>query len=251
MAVGLPLSNELKLAYFIDDSIELSPLAAAYARARGADRISSFGDWVALSEPVDLATAQLLRYEVSDGIIAPKYDSEALKLLKQKRRGNYLILEIDPKYQPPLIETREVFGIKFQQKHNNLKLDYEILNNAVTSNNQLITTAKRDMLVALISLKYTQSNSVCLVLDGQVIGMGAGQQSRIQCTRSAIAKAEHWYLRQHPEVLNLKFRSKSRPERDNAINLFVQSNLLPAEERLLSEALSTKHKKLSLADKRK
>lgn len=250
-AVGVPLTDELKLAYFVDNSIELSPLATAYARARGADRVSSFGDWVALSDTVDLDTAKLLRYEVSDGIIAPGYDSEALTLLKQKRRGNYVIVQIDPNYQPPLMETKEVFGIKFEQKRNNSNIGYELLDNVVTSKKQLSPEAKRDSLIALVVLKYTQSNSVCVVFDGQIIGLGAGQQSRIQCTRSAIAKAETWYLRQHPKVLNLKFRSKiPRPERDNAVEMYVRSDLIASEERILAEALITKPDKLTVVDKR-
>lgn len=250
-AVGVPLTDELKLAYFVDNSIELSPLATAYARARGADRVSSFGDWVALSDTVDLDTAKLLRYEVSDGIIAPGYDSEALTLLKRKRRGNYVIVQIDPNYQPPLMETKEVFGIKFEQKRNNSNIGYELLDNVVTSKKQLSPEAKRDSLIALVVLKYTQSNSVCVVFDGQIIGLGAGQQSRIQCTRSAIAKAETWYLRQHPKVLNLKFRPKiPLPERDNAVEMYIRSDLIASEERILAEALITKPDKLTVVDKR-
>lgn len=249
-AIGIPLTKELKRTYFIDDSIKLSLLATAYARARGADRVSSFGDWVALSDNVDVATAKLLRYEVSDGVIAPGYDPEALKLLQKKRRGNYVIVQIDSDYQAPQMETREVFGIKFEQKRNSSNIGYELLNNIVTSKKELNDEAKRDLLISLVTLKYTQSNSVCLVLDGQVIGLGAGQQSRIQCTRTAIAKAETWYLRQHPKVLALNFRPKiSRPERDNAVELYIRSQLLPSEEKILSESLTKQPNKLTNVDK--
>lgn len=242
----------MKRTYFVDNSIELSPLAIAYARARGADRVSSFGDWVALSDRLDVATAKVLRYEVSDGIIAPGYDPEALKILRQKRRGNYIIIEIDFDYQPPQMETREVFGIKLEQKRNYSKISYELLNNIVTSKKKLNDEARRDLLIALVTLKYTQSNSVCLVLNGQVIGLGAGQQSRIQCTRTAIAKAETWYLRQNPKVLALDFRPKiSRPERDNAIELYIKSKLLPSEEQILSKALIKKPNELTTMDQNK
>ena len=250
VAIGVALTEELKRAYFINDSIELSPLAIAYARARGADRISSFGDWVALSDPVDVATAKLLRYEVSDGIIAPGYEPEALALLQQKRRGNYVIVQVDPDYQPPQMETRDVFGIKFEQQRNCCKIEYELLNNVVTYNQELNSEAKRDLLIALVTLKYTQSNSVCLVFNGQVVGLGAGQQSRIQCTRIAIDKAKTWYLKQHPKVLALDFIPKiSRPERDNAVELFIKSDLLSSQEQILARTLKDKPDKLTLADK--
>jgi phosphoribosylaminoimidazolecarboxamide formyltransferase/IMP cyclohydrolase len=222
--VAVPLSNTLRRAYFVDD-IELSPLATAYARARGTDRVSSFGDWVAVSHNVDLPTAKLLRREVSDGIIAPGFDDDALALLRQKKDGAYRIFEIDAEYIPPEIETREVFGITLEQKRNDQQIDQEIFrNNVVTNETDLTDSARRDLLVAYITLKYTQSNSVCFALDGQTIGVGAGQQSRIHCTRLAASKARTWYLRQHPSVLELPFKSKlARPTRDNAIDQFVMS----------------------------
>src|SRR5438309_4393466 len=229
-AVGLPLSAALRHAYFVGDE-ELSPLALAYARARGADRVCSYGDWVALSDTVDLSTARLLRREVSDGVIAPGYEPAALDLLEAKRGGRYTVLQIDPAYEPPEMETRQVFGITFEQRRNAVVPSYELLGNVVTSRHDVPEAARRDMLVGLITLKYTQSNSVCLVLGGQVIGNGAGQQSRIHCTRLAAAKADTWYLRQHPAVLSLKFRPGiDRVDRDNAIDQFLRDDLTPAEE---------------------
>jgi len=220
-AVGIPLQEELRAAYHVD-GMELSPLACAYARARGADRMSSFGDWVAVSDPVDLPTAEVLRREVSHGIIAPAYHSEALEMLRRKRKGEYVIIEVDPTYEPERTEMREVFGIAFEQRRNDAVASEDWLRNIVTRERELPDPAKRDLLVALTALKYTQSNSVCFAYDGQVIGMGAGQQSRIHCTRLAAEKAEKWYLRQHASVLSLQFRKGvGRPERDNAIDQFL------------------------------
>jgi phosphoribosylaminoimidazolecarboxamide formyltransferase / IMP cyclohydrolase len=220
-ALGYPLSDELKKAYFVDD-IELTPLASAYARARGADRMSSFGDWAALSDVVDKATAQILRKEVSDGVIAPGYSDEALEILKQKKGGKYNIVEIDPAYEPEEIETKSVYGLEFVQKRNNYVPGYDDLKDIVTENKDLSEEAKRDMILAMITLKYTQSNSVCYVLKGQVIGCGAGQQSRIHCTRLAGDKADLWFLKLHPKVLNLKFKSGVvMPYKDSALVFFV------------------------------
>lgn len=222
-AVGLPLSDTLKAVYFVDlPDEELTPLACAYARARGADRMSSFGDWISLSDPCDLATAKLIAHEVSDGIIAPGYTSEALEVLKGKRKGNYNIVQIDPGYVPSRLERKQVFGITFEQGHNDLKIDSAMLENVVTANKTIPPEAKRDLLIALITLKYTQSNSVCFAVDGQAIGVGAGQQSRIHCTRIAGNKADNWHLRQHPKVLGLPFRPDlGRPNRDNAIDVYI------------------------------
>lgn len=222
-AVGLPLSDTLKAIYFVDlPDEELTPLACAYARARGADRMSSFGDWISLSDPCDLATAKLIAHEVSDGIIAPGYTSEALEVLKGKRKGNYNIVQIDPGYVPSRLERKQVFGITFEQGHNDLKIDSAMLENVVTANKTIPPEAKRDLLIALITLKYTQSNSVCFAVDGQAIGVGAGQQSRIHCTRIAGNKADNWHLRQHPKVLGLPFRPDlGRPNRDNAIDVYI------------------------------
>jgi phosphoribosylaminoimidazolecarboxamide formyltransferase/IMP cyclohydrolase len=235
-AVGTPLSDSLRKAYFVGD-LELSALASAYARARGADRMSSFGDWVALSDPLDVPTAQLVRREVSDGMIAPGYEEGALSILKQKRGGKYVAVEIEADYEPEEIESREVFGLTFEQKRNALMASPEMLKNIVTRNRELTEAAKRDLLVALISLKYTQSNSVGLALDGQMIGIGAGQQSRIHCTRLAASKADTWYLRQHPAVLDLRFRPGiARPERDNAIDQYLRDDMTPPEEKAWREA---------------
>lgn len=220
-AVAVPLTPQLAKAYFVDD-LELTPLAAAYARARGADRMSSFGDWVALSDPVDLATARLINREVSDGVIAPAYEREALALLRQKKNGNYPIVQIDPDYEPPLLETRQVYGITFQQRRNDARIDGSLLANIVSRSHELPPDARRDLLVATIATKYGQSNTVCYALDGQVIGMGAGQQSRIHCTRLAGDKADNWWLRQHPRVLAFQFKEGvSRAVKNNAIDLFV------------------------------
>ena len=223
-AVGLPLSDTLKKIYFVDD-LELSPIACAYARARGADRMSSYGDWVALSEPCDKETAALLAREVSDGIIAPDYTAEALEILKTKRKGNYNVVKIDPAYTPAPIEHKDVFGITFEQGRNEVKIDEAMLENIVTANKEIPQVAKRDLIIALIALKYTQSNSVCYAKDGQVIGVGAGQQSRIHCTRLAGNKADVWYLRQHPKVLALPFKEDiRRPDRDNTIDVYISED---------------------------
>lgn len=228
-AVGIPLSDLLKKVYFVDD-MELSTVAAAYARARGADRLSSYGDWAAISDVVDLPTAKLLKREVSDGVIAPGYEPQALEILKQKKQGRYPVLRIDPGYVPPGSEAREVFGVVFEQKRNDLPVTPEILRNVVTRNKELPPSARRDLIVATIALKYTQSNSVCLACDGQVIGAGAGQQSRIHCTRLACGKADRWFLRQHPKVLSLPFgKDISRPDRINAIEVYLEEDLTPPE----------------------
>ena len=221
-ALGLPLSDTLRKIYFVEEGLELSPLACAYARARGADRMSSFGDWIALSDPCDVPTAKLIQHEVSDGIIAPGYEPEALEILRSKRKGNYSIVEIDPAYTPAPQEYKDVFGVTFQQGRNELRIDADLLSNIVTKNKDLPESARRDLVVALIALKYTQSNSVCYACDGQVIGVGAGQQSRIHCTRLAGQKADNWLLRQHPKVLALPFRPDiARPNRDNAIDVYI------------------------------
>lgn len=220
-AVGLPLSDTLKKIYFVDD-VELTPLANAYARARGADRMSSFGDFIALSDVCDKATALLIKKEVSDGVIAPGYTDEALEILKAKKKGNYNIIKIDENYKPAEIERKQVFGVTFEQGRNELDINDELLGNIVTNNKKLSDEAKRDLKIALITLKYTQSNSVCYVKDGQAIGIGAGQQSRIHCTRLAGNKADIWWLRQHPKVLGLQFVDNiRRPDRDNAIDVYI------------------------------
>ena len=220
--VGLPLDDTLAKIYWVDDMGELSPLACAYARARGADRMSSFGDFISLSDVCDVATAKLIKREVSDGVIAPGYEPEALELLMQKKRGNYAIIEIDPAYEPNPIEHKEVFGITFEQGRNELVIDDELLSNVVTENKEIPKQAKIDLAIALITLKYTQSNSVCYAKDGQAIGIGAGQQSRIHCTRLAGQKADNWWLRQSPQVLGLQFVDKiGRADRDNAIDLYI------------------------------
>ena len=221
-AVGLPLDETLAKIYWVDDMGELSPLACAYARARGADRMSSFGDFISLSDVCDVATAKLIKREVSDGVIAPGYEPEALELLKQKKKGNYAIIEIDPNYEPAPIEHKEVFGITFEQGRNELVIDDELLSNVVTENKEITEQAKIDLAIALITLKYTQSNSVCYAKDGQAIGIGAGQQSRIHCTRLAGQKADNWWLRQSPQVLGLQFvDSVGRADRDNSIDLYI------------------------------
>ena len=221
-AVGLPLSDVDKKIYFVDEGAELSPIACAYIRARGADRLCSYGDWAALSDVCDAATANYLKYEVSDGVIAPGYTDEALAILKTKKKGNYNVVQINPDYVPAPQEYKDVFGITFQQGRNNFKIDEELLGNIVTENKDLPQQAKIDMIVSLITLKYTQSNSVCYVKDGQAIGVGAGQQSRIHCTRLAGQKADNWYLRQHPKVLGLQFVDNiRRPDRDNAIDIYI------------------------------
>ena len=226
-AVGTPLSDKLKKACFVDDieGLDSSPLACAYARARGTDRMCSFGDWVALSDKCDVTTALLIKREVSDGIIAPDYDPEALEILKSKRNGNYNIVKIDPNYVPAPLETKQVYGITFQQGRNEFKINEELLSNLVTENKNLPDSAKRDLIISLITLKYTQSNSVCFAVDGQAIGVGAGQQSRIHCTRLAGSKADTWFLRQHDKVLNLPFKADiARPTRDNVIDGYINRN---------------------------
>ena len=226
-AVGIPLPERLKRACFVEDVPELdsSPLACAYARARGTDRMCSFGDWVALSDVCDVATAKLIKREVSDGIIAPGYEPEALEILKGKRKGAYNIVEIDPDYEPAPIERKQVFGVTFEQGRNNFVIDRELLSDRVTANRCLPPEAVRDLIVSLITLKYTQSNSVCYAVDGQAIGVGAGQQSRIHCTRLAGDKADTWFLRQHDKVLDLPFLpTLGRPERDNVIDGYINRN---------------------------
>ena len=221
-AVGQPLDDVLKKIYWVEDMGELSPLACAYARARGADRMSSFGDFIALSDTCDAATAKIIKREVSDGVIAPGYEPEALEILKAKKKGNYNVIQIDPDYTPQPIEHKDVFGITFEQGRNEITIDQSLLENVVTDNKEIPANAKRDMLIAMIVLKYTQSNSVCYVKDGQAIGIGAGQQSRVHCTRLAGSKADNWLLRQSPKVLNLPFVDGiGRADRDNAIDNYI------------------------------
>ena len=226
-AVGTVLPEKLKKACFVDDieNLDASPLACAYARARGTDRMCSFGDWVALSDVCDTTTALLIKREVSDGIIAPGYEPEALEILKSKRNGNYNIVEIDPDYVPEEKERKQVFGITFEQGRNNFKIDSSLLENVVTENKNIPDSAKRDLIISLITLKYTQSNSVCFAVDGQAIGVGAGQQSRVHCTRLAGSKADTWFMRQYDKVLNLPFRDDiKRPDRDNIIDGYINRN---------------------------
>ena len=224
-AVGTPLTDTLKQIYFVDDLGELSPLACAYAKARGADRMSSYGDFIALSEVCDVPTAKIIQREVSDGIIAPGYTGEALEILKSKRKGSYNIVQIDENYQPAPVEHKDVYGVTFEQGRNELKIGQELLSNVVTQNKDLPENAKIDLLISLITLKYTQSNSVCYVKDGQAIGVGAGQQSRIHCTRLAGNKADIWHLRQHEKVLNLPFLpTVGRPDRDNTIDIYISDD---------------------------
>lgn len=221
-AIGLPLDDTLRRMYFVDENIDLSPLACAYVRARGADRMSSFGDFAAVSDKVDMSLAKIMQHEVSDGIIAPDYDEDALELLKTKKKGNYTIIKMDESYVPDPIERRTVYGITFEQGRNNCKIDKSLLDNIVTENRELPESAKRDLVIALIALKYTQSNSVCYAENGQTIGVGAGQQSRIHCTRLAGGKADFWHLRNCPKVLSLPFRADiPRANRDNAVDLYL------------------------------
>ena len=221
-AVGLPLSDTLAKIYWVDDLGELSPLACAYARARGADRMSSYGDFIALSDVCDVSTANMIKREVSDGVIAPGYEPEALEILKSKKRGNYNVIQIDPAYVPAQIEKKQVFGITFEQGRNELNIDDKFFDNIVTENKELTEEAKRDLAISMITLKYTQSNSVCYVKDGQAIGIGAGQQSRIHCTRLAGQKADNWWLRQSPQVMGLQFKDEiRRADRDNAIDIYM------------------------------
>ncbi|MSS37703.1 phosphoribosylaminoimidazolecarboxamide formyltransferase [Clostridium porci] len=221
-ALGLPLDETLKKIYWVEDMGELSPLACAYARARGADRMSSFGDFIALSDECDVATANLIKREVSDGVIAPGYEAEALAILKSKKNGNYSVIQIDPDYEPAAIERKQIFGITFEQGHNNLEINRELLRHIVTENRKLPDSAELDLILSLITLKYTQSNSVCYAKGGQAIGIGAGQQSRVHCTRLAGSKADNWYLRQSPQVLSLPFADGiKRADRDNAIDVYI------------------------------
>ncbi len=223
-AVAVPMSDTLKKIYFVDD-LQLSPIATAYARARGADRMSSYGDFVALSDVCDVQTATLLTREVSDGVIAPGYTQAALDILKTKRKGSYNVLQVDENYQPAVIEHKDIYGITFEQGRNNIQINDQMLQNIVSDNQTLPEEAKRDLLIALITLKYTQSNSVCYAKDGQAIGIGAGQQSRIHCTRLAGNKADIWFLRQHPKVLNLPFKADiRRPDRDNTIDVYISDD---------------------------
>jgi phosphoribosylaminoimidazolecarboxamide formyltransferase/IMP cyclohydrolase len=249
-AVGVPLTRELKRVYFVEDQ-ELSPLATAYARARGADRMSSFGDWVALSGPCDIATAQLLKREVSDGVIAPGFEPGTLDILKRKKKGGFNVVEVDPSYQAPETETRELFGITFEQKRNSAAITADTLKKVVTESKEIPPEAQRDCILAQIVLKYTQSNSVCFVLGGQVIGVGAGQQSRVHCTRLAAAKADKWFLRQHPMIVSLDFKEGiGRPERDNAIEKFLEDALTPAESFTWQDSFKIAPDRLSAEQKR-
>ena len=227
-AVGLPLTDVLKKIYWVDESIgELSPLACAYARARGADRMSSFGDFISLSDVCDVATAKLIQHEVSDGIIAPGYEDEALEILKSKKKGNYNIIKIDPSYKPEPIERKQVYGVTFEQGRNEFVINEELLGNVVTENKEISQQAKIDLIIALITLKYTQSNSVCYAKGGQAIGIGAGQQSRIHCVRLAGQKADNWFLRQNPKVLSLPFKEKiGRADRDNTIDVYMSDDYM-------------------------
>ncbi len=226
-AIGIPLTDIEKKIYWIDPDTALSPMACAYAKARGADRMSSFGDFISLSSKCDRETAQLIRREVSDGIIAPDYDEEAVEILKEKKKGAYCILKIDPSYRPAPVERKQVYGVTFEQGRNEFEINRELLDNIVTKNKDLTDEAAADLMIALITLKYTQSNSVCYVKNGQAIGVGAGQQSRIHCTRLAGSKADNWYLRQSPKVLSLPFRDDIRmPDRDNAVDLYIGADYM-------------------------
>ncbi len=250
-AVGLPLSDTLKKAYFVED-LDLSPLAIAYARARGADRMSSFGDWVALSDAVDISAAKLISREVSDGVIAPAYDPEALLILRKKKGGKFAILEMDPNYIPVQVETRQVYGVFLEQFNNNRIVSIDDFKKITTKNKDLPKSAVCDMIVAWISLKYTQSNSVCYAFNGQTIGVGAGQQSRIHCTRLAGNKADFWWMRQHPVCLELNFKSGiSRPEKDNAIDQFLRDDLSIIEEAGWQDLFEDIPQQLTSEEKRK
>ena len=249
-AVGLPMDDDLQRACFVED-MELTPLASAYARARGADRMSSFGDWAALSDVCDEATARILKREVSDGVIAPGYTPGALALLRAKRDGKYHVIQVDPAYEAPELERREIFGITFEQRRNALVPGFELLGRVVTERRELPAAARRDLILSLITLKYTQSNSVCFAYDGQVIGVGAGQQSRVHCTRLAAAKADKWFLRQHPDVLGLRFRpGVNRADRNNAIDQYLEDWLSPAEEQLWAEHFEVVPERMDMARKR-
>ena len=249
-AVATPLSDVLKKIYFVDD-LELSPLATAYARARGVDRMSSFGDWIALSDIVDVPTAKLISREVSDGVLAPAYEPEALDILKKKKQGKYAVVQIDPAYEPPALETRDIFGVTFEQRHHDRPVTRADFANIVTKNKDLPENAICNMLIAWITLKYTQSNSVCYAVDGQVIGVGAGQQSRVHCTRLAGAKADLWRLRQHPHVLALPFMPDiKRPDRDNAIDQFLQPDVTEAEKANWGEVFTETPRQLTAEERR-
>ena len=251
-ALGLPLDDVLRQMYSVPQGQELTPLANAYARARGADRMSSFGDWIALSDVCDLATAKLIQHEVTDGIIAPGYAPEALEVLKSKRKGGYNVVQIDPDYVPAPVEHKQVFGITFEQGRNEVKIDEAMLENLVTENKTLTEAQKRDLIISLITLKYTQSNSVCYVQDGQTIGVGAGQQSRIHCTRLAGQKADNWQLRHHPKVLALPFRDDvAKPNRDNAIDVYIGDT--PEDvlgEEVWAETFTTRPEPLTAEEKK-
>ena len=249
-AVAVPLSDILKRIYFVDD-MELSPLATAYARARGVDRMSSFGDFIALSDTVDVPTAKLISREVSDGTIAPAYDPEALEILKKKKQGKYAVIQIDPDYEPPVIETRQVFGVSMEQRRNDRPVTRQDFANIVTQCKELPESAVRDMFLAWITLKFTQSNSVCYVVEGQTIGVGAGQQSRVHCARLAGSKADLWRLRQHPAVLGLPFKEGiKRPDRDNAIDQFLQPDVTLAEKKNWINIFAQIPEQLSEAERR-
>jgi len=250
-SVGLPLSDTLKKAYLVED-LELSPLAIAYARARGADRMSSFGDWIALSDTVDLSAAKLISREVSDGVIAPAYDPEALHVLRKKKGGKYTILKMEPNYVPDTVETRQVYGVYLEQLNNTRGVSIDDFKNIATKNKDLPNSAVRDMIVAWITLKYTQSNSICYAFDGQTIGVGAGQQSRIHCARLAGNKADIWWMRQHLTTLGLKFKSDiSRPEKDNAIDQFLREDVTTIEQASWQEIFEEIPQPLTSEEKRK
>lgn len=248
-AVGVPLSDVLKKAYGVEE-MELTPVATAYARARGADRMSSYGDFAAISDIVDVATAKILKKSVSDGIIAPGYSEEALEILKGKKKGNYCIIKMDKNYEPEETEKREIYGITFQQKRNNILIKQDLLENIVTENKNITEAAKRDLLIATITLKYTQSNSVCLALDGQAIGVGAGQQSRVHCVRLAASKADIWFLRQHPSVLNLPFKVGVKiPEKDNVIDQYLRDDVTEEETKGWKDVFTTMPERLGKEEK--
>lgn len=251
-AVGLPLTETESKIYWVDDLGELSPLASAYARARGADRMSSFGDFISLSDVCDVATAKLIKREVSDGVIAPGYEPEALEILKAKKNGNYNVIQIDPDYVPEELERKQVFGVVFEQGHNNLKINKELLKNIVTENKNMTEEAAMDLVISLITLKYTQSNSVCFVKGGQAIGIGAGQQSRIHCTRLAGQKADNWFLRQNPKVLALPFKEGvGRADRDNAIDLYIGDEYMDILEDGAWERVFTEKPEVFTAEEKK
>ena len=248
-AVGIPLSDVLKKSYFVED-MEMSPLSAAYAKARGADRVSSYGDWAALSDIVDVPTARIISREVSDGVIAPGYDVEALEILKQKKNGKYNVIEMDKNYVPKEIEIREVFGVSFEQKRNDLEISPDMMTNIVTANKELPESAIRDLIVATTTIKYTQSNTIGFAVDGQAIGVGAGQQSRIHCARIAGDKADRWMLRQHPTVLGLKWKQGiGRPVKNNIIDLYLLERLSPVQRTILEEALEEVPPQLTLEER--